>query len=173
MIELTTARLRFRQWREDDFPVIREFFGDPVETRFVGGQRDAEQAWRLLATYIGHYQLKGYSYLAVVEADSGDLVGSVGLWRSEPWPELELGYWFLPQARGRGYASEAAGAVRQYAFERLGVDTLVSYIDEDNTPSRRLAERIGGRLEGSIGLLDFGEHLVYRYRAGVREQGAG
>lgn len=163
MLNKTTPRLRFRQWTEDDYPHFKKYFSDPATSRFVGGVKDPENAWRLLATYIGHYQLKGYSYLAVEEKESGAFVGCVGLWKSEPWPELELGYWFLPESQGKGYASEAALAVKNYAFDELKVDTLVSYIDEENEPSKNLALRIGGKLDKKIDLLDFGEHLVYRY----------
>ena len=163
MEHLSTERLRFRGWTGSDFPAIAEYFSDEKLSRYVGGLKTPEEAWRLMATYIGHYQLKGYSYMAVVEKESELLVGTVGLWNSEPWPEMELGYWLLPSMQGKGYGLEAATKVKEFAFQELGVETLVSYIDPKNQPSIRLAERLGGKLERTIKLLEYGDHMVYRY----------
>lgn len=164
MIGLQTERLTFRQWRSSDFEPLAEFFSDPKNAMFVGGQKGREEAWRLMATYVGHYQLKGYSYLAVEETESKKLVGTIGLWNSDPWPETELGYWLLPEMQGKGFAFEAAVKVIEYAFNELNLKTLVSYIDETNQPSIRLAQRLGGTHDGGLELLTFGYHAIYRYQ---------
>ena len=164
MIGLETNRLIFRQWKLEDFQELRTFFSIPKNAQYVGGVKDPESSWRLMATYIGHYHLKGYSYLAVEEKESGRLIGTVGLWNSDPWPELELGYWLIPAFQRKGFASEAGLAVKKFAFAELKVPTLVSYIDPENEPSKKLAKRMGGALEDSIPLLDFGIHEVYRYK---------
>ena len=116
-----------------------------------------------MATLIGHWALRGYGYWAVEEQASGKLVGSVGLWRSEGWPELELGYWLAAEGQGKGYATEAGATARDQAFEVLATETLVSYVHPDNEPSKRVAERLGARYEKTIELLDYGPHCVYRY----------
>ena len=163
MTNLQTERLNFRLWREDDYEAIKAFFSDEEQARFVGGTQTPEAAWRLLATYVGHYTLKGYSYLALEENSTQNFVGCVGLWKSEPWPELELGYWLIPEMQGKGYATEAAMALKNYAFDTLKVDTLVSYISPVNIPSQNLALRLGAVHDKDIELLDFGLHRVYRY----------
>ncbi len=164
MLDIHMERLTFRPWALDDFEEIAAFFAVEDNARYVGGVKVPEQAWRLLATYTGHHQLMGYSYLALTEKDGGALVGTVGLWNSEPWPEPELGYWLLPRAQGKGYGVEAGIAVRDYALETLNLPSLVSYIDPANEPSKKLALRLGAELDGVIELLDFGPHEVYRYR---------
>lgn len=164
MIGLSTDRLIFRQWKEEDYPAFSEFYSDETNTRFVGGQKQPEEAWRLMATYIGHYELKGFSYLAIDEKDSGKLIGTVGLWNSAPWPEPELGYWLLPDAQGKGFGVEAGLTVRDYALNALKFGSLVSYIDPANEASKKLALRLGARYDSTIELLDFGPHEVYRYR---------
>lgn len=164
MINLQTERLQFRQWTREDYPAFAAFYSDPENARFVGGVKTPEEAWRLMATYIGHYELNGYSYLAIDEKESGNLIGTVGLWNSDPWPEPELGYWLLPQAQGKGYGVEAGLAVRDYALDTLRFDSLVSYIDPVNEPSKKLALRLGAKLDSTIELLDFGPHEVYRYK---------
>ncbi len=163
MENLETPRLRFRQWQSNDFPFFADYFSDEEQTKYLGGTKTKEQAWRLMASYIGHYQLRGYSYLAVVEKASDQLIGTAGLWESDPWPEMELGYWFHRNAQGKGMATEAANAVKDFALHDLKRPTLVSFIDPENTASIRLAKRLGGKREMDIALLNFGVHQVYRY----------
>ena len=163
MKDIETPRLQFREWREEDFAPVAQFFADPIAVHYLGGKKSAEETWRLIAAYIGHYQLRSYSYMAVEEKGSNQLIGSIGLWNSTPWPELELGYWLFPVYQGKGYAFEAAKAAQEFAFSELSRDTLVSYIDEENIASAKLAQRLGGKQEEEIELLDFGLHQVYRY----------
>ena len=162
-MHLHTSRLLLRPWKEDDYPTLATYFADIDNTRFLGGTKTREQSWRLMATYLGHLHLRGYSYLAFEENESGRLVGSAGLWNSEPWPEVELGYWLLPEGQGKGYATEAAGSLKDHAFQQLNLNTLVSYIVPENLASIKVAERLGGRYDGEVDLLDFGPHGVYRY----------
>ena len=164
MLDLETNRLHFRQWQKSDFAQVASFFALESNARYVGGVKNAEASWRLIATYIGHYHLNGYSYLAITEKASKMLIGTVGLWNSEPWPEPELGYWLLPEFQGKGYGVEAGLALKNYALEQLNFDTLVSYIDARNEPSKKLALRIGAVYDKTIDLLDFGPHEVYRYK---------
>lgn len=166
MLDLETDRLKFRQWRSSDFEPFSNFFSDANNAQFVGGQKSREESWRLMASYIGHFQLNGYSYIAVEEKASKKLVGTVGLWNSEPWPEPELGYWLLPDMQGKGFAVEAGQAVIDFAYDRLKLSTFVSYIDEANSPSIKLAERLGAFRDGGLDLLSFGYHAIYRYRRG-------
>jgi RimJ/RimL family protein N-acetyltransferase len=164
MIGLQTERLIFRQWQNSDYSSFANFYKKEENARFVGGIKKPEEAWRLMATYIGHYELNNYSYLAIDEKISGNLVGTVGLWNSDPWPEPELGYWLLPDHQGKGYAMEAGLAVRNFALNILNMNSLVSYIDPKNEPSKKLALRLGAQYDTTIHLLDFGPHQVYRYR---------
>ena len=162
--QISTDRLHLRQWQQEDFPAIASFFASPENARFVGGVKTPEEAWRVMATYIGHYQIYGYSYMAVVDKATEQLQGSVGLWNQPGWPEPELGYWFLPHGQGKGYAYEAAFALLQLAMGSTEIDTLVSYIAQENTPSIKLAEKLGAQVDGTIELLSFGTHLVYRHK---------
>jgi len=164
MIGLETDRLIFRQWKESDFGLVAEFYQNEEAARFVGGKKSSEESWRLMSTYIGHYALRGYSYLAIDEKSTGDLIGTVGLWNSTPWPEPELGYWLLPKAQGNGYGTEAGVAVKSFALNDLKLPSLVSYIDPINEASKKLALRLGAQYDTNIDLLQFGIHEVYRYK---------
>lgn len=161
MLHLTTARLKFRNWTLGDFPEMKDFFTTD-HSRFVGGPLQPEPAWRIMAAYVGHLKLLTFGYPAIIEKSSGKLVGTVGIWNSEPWPEPELGYWLLPHMHGKGYGSEAGKAVLQFAQE-LGLPSLVSYINQENTASIKLATGLGAHPDGEIELLSYGRHQIYRY----------
>ena len=160
---IETARLRLRHWKEGDFDQFARYYADPDDARFVGGQKDPDQAWRHMALQIGHWQLRGFGYWAIEEKETGAFVGSAGLWRSPGWPELELGYWLVKEHQGKGYALEACRRCIEHAREALRATSLVSYIDPRNEPSIRLAKRLGAAYEGMIELASHGSHCVYRH----------
>ena len=164
-----TPRLYLRHWSEKYFDRYAEIYSDRELARYIGGQLDRSSAWRRMAAEAGHWVIRGFGTWAVVEKSTGSFVGSIGLWQPEGWPELEMGYWLVPEARGTGYASEAGAASLQFAFEELCAETVVSYIDPANGPSIRVAERLGGQYDKTIELLDLGPHRVYRYSHAPQE----
>ena len=163
MIEQETNRLLLRQWRTEDFDAYAGYYANEKTAKYVGGVSDRNQAWRRMASVVGHWVLRGYGYWAVEEKQSGTFVGCVGLWFPEGWPELELGYWLMPNMHGKGYATEAGVKSRDYAWRIVGTKSLVSHIHPENEPSKRVAERLGARYEKTIELLTHGAHYVYRY----------
>lgn len=160
---METERLRLRQLRQEDFETYAAYYSDPKTARFVGGQMDRPNAWRHMAAIIGHWTLKGFGQWAATEKANDAMIGCIGLWEPEGWPELEVGYWLVEAAQGKGYAIEAASKARNFAYEQLGATTLVSYIDPRNEPSKRVAERMGAWHDKTIDLLDLGPHCVYRH----------
>ena len=163
MTELETERLRLRQWQANDAKAVIDFYSDPNVSKYVGGPRNEDLAWRGMALMVGHWHLKGYGYWAVEEKASAEFVGCIGLWQSPGWPELELGYWLVAAHHLKGYGREAAEACRNFARDELKADSLVSYIDADNLPSIKLAESLGARYEKTIELDTHGPHGVYRH----------
>lgn len=136
-----------RPFEEGDLDAYAAIVADPEVTRYLGGgPLTRADAWRSMAVFLGHERLRGWSNNAAVDKATGRLLGRCGLWRPEGWPGLEVGWAFGRFAWGRGYATEAAVAWRDWAFEVLGADELVSVIHPDNTRSIRVAERIGHRL---------------------------
>jgi RimJ/RimL family protein N-acetyltransferase len=84
-------------------------------------------------------------------AETGELAGDVMLfWHSREHAGGELGYVFNPALGGRGYATEAAGAVLRLGFEDLGLHRIVARIEERNEPSLKLARRLGMRQEARL-----------------------
>jgi RimJ/RimL family protein N-acetyltransferase len=148
-MNIETERLVLRTFRESDTDAYAEMVGDAEVMRFLGGKvMSRQEAWRNMAMVLGHWHLRGYGFWAVEERASGELVGRVGCWKPEGWPSLEVG-WTLRRAHwGRGYATEAARASLEYAFETLDRPHVISLIDPNNTNSIRVAERLGERPEG-------------------------
>ena len=149
---LETERLRMREWREADLAPFVAFLADEAAARFLNGTSDPADAWRRLAVQVGHWALRGYGAWAVEEKASGQWIGYCGLWSPHGWPEREVMWGLAPNARGRGYAAEAARRARDFAYGQLRWTTLISCIAPDNGASQRVAERLGARLERSIEL---------------------
>ena len=140
---LTTERLTLRAPKLEDYPVWEAFFTSD-RAQFVGGPVDAAQAWRSYGHLVGMWALKGCGSFVFERTEDGVVLGSTGPWVPNYYPEKEIGWTvWRPEAEGHGYAFEAASAARDYAFQTLGWDTAVSYIDHGNDRSVALAKRLG------------------------------
>ena len=152
--ELETERLKLRMWRESDIDAYAEMCADPLVMRYLGAGKvfTRHEAWRSMAVFIGHWYLKGYSHWAVEEKAKGKMIGRLGFLNPEGWPGFEIGWTLARHAWGKGYATEGAKAALQYAFEKLDQPHVISLIHPDNTPSMKVAERIGEKFERKGGL---------------------
>jgi RimJ/RimL family protein N-acetyltransferase len=151
---LETERLILRELREDDFPVYEELAADPDVMRYLGGKTMTRvEAWRHMAFMVGHWQLRGYGYFALEEKTSGEFVGRAGFTNPTGWPGFELGWTVAPRHQRRGFAFEAAQRLLRFAFEDLDRNHVISLIHSDNTPSRRVAEKLGEKVEGDTEVL--------------------
>ncbi|HRD76314.1 MAG TPA: GNAT family N-acetyltransferase [Hyphomicrobiaceae bacterium] len=148
---LETERLRLRPWRESDLPAYAEFCASDA-AEFVGGRCSAEDAWRRIATFLGHWALRGFGPWIMVDKSSGRPAGYTGLWMPSGWPEGEILWSLFDGFRGRGFATEAATHVRRHAYEELGWATAASFIHPKNAASLAVAERLGCAREGAIDL---------------------
>lgn len=150
-VRLETERLLLRPFEQADLDAFAEICADPEVMRFIGSGRtlDREDTWRSMAMYSGHWNLRGYGQWALVERATGQLIGRAGLWNPEGWPGLEAG-WLLRRSRWvHGFATEAGRAVLDFAFRVVRARHVISLIYPENTPSIRVAERLGERLEGT------------------------
>jgi RimJ/RimL family protein N-acetyltransferase len=160
---LTTNRLTLRLVEERDWDALHEMLGDEECVRYtIGLPLTRWQTWRMLAAYVGHWQLRGYGPYAVVEQSSMTTMGVVGLWFPGDWPEPEIKWSFARRFWGCGFATEAAQAVRDMASRDLGWSRLISLILPANTRSKAVAERLGGVFERTIPFRD-GVADVFRY----------
>jgi RimJ/RimL family protein N-acetyltransferase len=154
MITLETERLILRMWREDDFEQYARICADPEVMRYLGGKPYSRlEAWRHMAFLIGHWQLRGYGHWAVEEKTSGRLMGRMGFLNPEGWPGFEVGWTLGREHWGRGYASEGARRMLEYAFGEMGRDHVISLIHPENRASIKVAERMGEKVEGQTEVL--------------------
>ncbi len=145
---LRTERLILRQFEEKDWRAIHEHYSDEVCTKYTFGHALTEaESWRALASMIGHWYLRGYGPYAVEELDTGNVLGMVGLWYPNDWPEPEIKWALARRYWGQGFASEAARAVRDMAAEVMPGRAPISFIDARNLASIQLAKAIGATFE--------------------------
>lgn len=150
-LTLDTPRLALRPFEERDCDALHEMFSDRACVQYTIEQTLAHwQTWRALASYLGHWQLRGFGPYAVVEKSSGSMVGPVGLWFPIEWPEPEIKWSLTRRFWGFGFASEAAAAVRDMAAAVLHRTRLISVIRPGNVRSQAVARRLGGVYEKQI-----------------------
>jgi RimJ/RimL family protein N-acetyltransferase len=151
---LTTPRTIMRAWAPQDLDAVAAWMADPAVMRFLGGVKGRSDAWRSIATYLGHWQLRGYGLWAVQRSSDGQLLGRVGLWNPEGWPGVEVGWTFSRHAWGQGYATECGAAALAWGWAELAdLGRIISVIDPENLASRRVAERLGMHVLGPYQLL--------------------
>lgn len=163
-MELRTQRLRLRQFCAYDIDAYAAMCADPevmLHLSATGEPLPRGDAWRQMAMFCGHWQLRGYGMWAVEELSSGRFVGRVGLHYPEGWPDRELGWAISRPFWGKGLATEAARAAVDYAFHDLEWDNVASFILPDNHRSIRLAERLGSQPSGTVVIHGL-NHLAYR-----------
>lgn len=145
-----TPRLRLRGHTAADFEACLPMWNDPIVTRFIGGRAyTAEEVWQRIQRYAGSWALLGHGFWVVEEKTSGKLIGEIGVMdaRRDMDPpfgdDRELGWALLPEAHGKGYASEALQATLAWEKQVFNAPCLVCMIDPDNAPSIKLALKFG------------------------------
>lgn len=139
---LETARLTLRAVRLTDFDT---FFAILSSERavYMDGPFERDEAWLEFAHCAAGWLLRGAGYFTAELRQTGEIVGFVGMGMEFGDQEHELGFFLTETAEGKGYATEAAEAVRDFALGFQEVPSLVSYIDPPNTASAAVAERLG------------------------------
>ena len=139
-----TDRLRFREYTPEDLDLVSDLFSDDQARRFYPtmDEEDRQRSWIEwnLANYLDH----GFGLWVVELLDGAATLGDCGLtFQDVAGKEMvEVGYHLVEEHRGRGYATEAAAACLDYAFEVVRVETVCSIVDPLNEPSISVATRI-------------------------------
>ena len=149
MLALETPRLRLRPPESQDLDAFVEIHEDPEVLRYlttIGQVSGRAAGWRVIATLLDHWQLRGYGQWTVVEKATNQIIGRVGPWYPEGWPGIELGWIIRRSHWNLGFATEAARAARDHAFSVIDTPNLISLIHPDNAASIRVAEKLGATL---------------------------
>lgn len=162
---LRTERLVLRPYRRDDEADIVALVTDPDVMRFVGdGVMTAERGRQVFGKVFDLYERGGWGVWAVEEAATGRLVGSAEIKPRENG-DWEIVYLLARAAWGRGYATEVAGELVRFGFDRLGLPRVVATVDYDNAVSIRLLGKVGMR-QVAEEADEVGPYAVYAVDAG-------
>jgi len=152
MTIIETERLILRELTPEDEDNLAAIFTDPVAMRYYPSTKSRMEIRFWLLRAIDSYRIHGFGLWGIETKEDGRFVGECGLVPQtiDTTEEIEIGYHVLRSHWRHGIATEAAIACRDYALDRLGLDRLISLINPDNLPSRRVAEKTGMALEGMI-----------------------
>ncbi|MEC7838610.1 MAG: GNAT family N-acetyltransferase [Chlamydiota bacterium] len=154
VLELETERLILRKITETNSKDIYKLQSRPEVMRFIGKgvPRSEEEALSLFKLLLDHQNECGFSLCPTYEKSSGVLIGFAGLVHLEcdiSNPEVEVGYWFLPEYWGKGYATEAAKACIEWAFTHLSIDKIVGITHPDHKRSQHVLKKSGLKYIGA------------------------
>lgn len=158
---LETERLILRPPVLADFHAYAALMASP-RAIYMGGPFDTRAAWGMFCHDIACWELFGHGALMLERNTDGVCVGQVGINHGPLFPEKELGWMLYDGFEGQGYATEAAIALRDWAFVTLELDSLVSYFDPANAASMAVARRLGAGPDPDAPRQD-PEDVVYRH----------
>jgi RimJ/RimL family protein N-acetyltransferase len=165
---LETERLVLRHLMAGDAAFMLRLLNEPSWLRFIGdrGVRTLEEARAYIARGPGaSYERFGFGLDLVELKGEGTPVGLCGLVKRDALEDVDIGFAFLPEFWGRGYAHEAAAAVLEYAARVLGLRRVAAITDPDNESSIRLLEKLGLSFERMIRLPGDDEEIKLFARA--------
>lgn len=156
---LETERLILRTLNEDDAEFYLRLVTQPAWLRFIGdrGIRTVEVARAaLLNGPMAAQERYGFSFYMTELKDDALPIGMCGLIKREALPDVDIGYAFLPEFWGKGYACEAASAVLEHGNRTCGLQRIVAITTPDNHQSIKVLKKIGLKFERMLQLKDDG-----------------
>jgi RimJ/RimL family protein N-acetyltransferase len=162
---LETPRLILREFRDDDADALARVLSDAETMRYYPAAFDRAGVEEWIARNRRRYTEFGHGLWAMILKSSEGVIGDCGITAQDVdgAREVEIGYHVRRDLWGRGLASEAARACRDWGFAHLEVERIISLIRPENLPSRRVAEKNGMTVWKEVvwrGL----PHLVYAIR---------
>ena len=145
----------------DDLDAWHAIYLDAEEVWYGAPRSSLDENRAKLERQVAHHEEHGYG-MWTVELD-GETIGAAGLQHLEGGPEVEVGYRFLKEHWGHGYATESARASIVYGFDVVGLDKIVAVALESNIASRRVLEKCGLREIGLAHVYGL-EHVKYELR---------
>ncbi|MPS71870.1 MAG: N-acetyltransferase [Chryseobacterium sp.] len=161
-LPIITERLMLRKLTPDDLDDMFLLDSNPDVVKYVGIQplTKKEESLEMIENLIGQYEKNGTARLAVVEKESNRFIGWSGIKLLTEEVNgfqnvYELGYRFLPEFWGKGYATESAKASLDLGFDQLNADKIYAYADVENLTSNYILTKLGFENKGTF--LDKGD----------------
>ncbi|MEM9785289.1 MAG: GNAT family N-acetyltransferase [Pseudomonadota bacterium] len=149
---IRTSRLRLEPYQARHAKALNAINNEPDVMRFLSdGEAETLQETRnLIKRVTRRWEQLGYSWWAIIDVDTDQIIGAACLQHvaGQPGAELEIGWRLTAGATGKGYATEAGLAAANYAFDVVGADHVIATAHPDNLPSHRVMERIGMMFRG-------------------------
>lgn len=163
---IETERLILRKMDNGDYSALCKILQDEDVMYAYEHAFSDDEVDQWLKKQLVRYETDGIGLWAVVLKENGEVIGQCGLTKQLWWGEniVEVGYLFRKDFWHKGYATEAAVACKDYAFNRLGEKRVYSIIRDLNLPSRRVALRNGMKVCGVQVKHYYGidmPHLIY------------
>ena len=148
-----SERIVFRELIANDVENIQQIFSDPVAMEFYPSTKSVKETEEWINWNRKLYMETQVGLWALIEKSSGNFLGQCGLVLQNDVAgnnEFEIGYLLVRKYWGKGYAGEAALAVKQFALSEFGLDRIISLIAPENSQSLKVAEKIGFTYEQNI-----------------------
>jgi len=143
---LNTQRLLLRQWRPEDYPLFAAMNADPVVMEFLPGCLSRSQSDAMSDRIRALIEQQGWGLWALESLSTGGFIGFTGLhipgYELPFTPCVEIGWRLDRNSWGQGYATEAATAALDFAFEQLHMDEIVSFTAIKNLRSQAVMKRL-------------------------------
>lgn len=149
LLPIETARVILRPYRLSDLNDAHGVLGDRETMVYYPEPYSQEYVKRIIEKNIATFSSRGFGMMAVIEKASDRFIGDCGITIQsiDGQEEFEIGFRISKLQWGLGYAPEAANAVKRYGFENLQLQKLYCHMASDHVQSRRVAEKIGMKLE--------------------------
>lgn len=149
-LRIVTSRLTLRPWEAGDLDALHGLWTDAGVRRFLwdGEVISREKAEEVVRAGIDSFEHHGFGFWGVRERDHGDLIGFCGFRYVDPGEDVEILYGIAPLLWGRGYATEAAAALLDWAFRETALTEVFAGADAPNRASFRVMQKLGMRYHG-------------------------
>lgn len=148
-LQLETPHLTLRRWQEADRVPFAQINADPVVMHYFESPMTREQSDEAIDRYLVAFDREGFSFFATVERKTGTFIGTIGLQTMHdqvpnlPQPAVEIDWRLARSAQGKGFATEGARAIVDFAFNQLDLSEVVAITALPNHASRRVMEKLG------------------------------
>ncbi len=151
---IATQRLGLRNWKTSDEEPFVAMGKDSEVMHHFPKLLSGEETIGLIRRLQNHFSEYGYCYFAVEVLETGEFIGFTGLanqtWESEYTPCVDLGWRLKRSAWGKGYATEAAKASLNAAFQQFDLKEVYAFATDTNHPSMHIMEKIGMEYIGKV-----------------------
>ena len=144
---LETERLLLRRWKDSDREPFAKLNANPRVMEFLPGCLTRKESDQMVDRIESNFENYGFGLFAAELKETAAFIGFIGLhtatFQAHFTPCVEIGWRIAAPYWGKGLAPEGSRAVIQFAFERLKLESLVSFTAPENVASRRLMEKLG------------------------------